>query len=444
MKDQWRLIHKIGEGAYGEIYSAKNTETNEIAAIKLERADSKKQVLKLEVAVLKKLRGSNYVCKLKTWGRHSDWNFMVMELCGENLSELRKYQGGKFDLVTTLQIGIQIITIIEEIHTLGYIHRDIKPSNFVVGLTPDKRRNIYLIDFGLARKYTTNEGELRPEREVAGFRGTARYASLNSHNSRDLSRRDDMWSILFVLIEFATGSLPWRKLRDKDKIGEMKTEGLGPDLVEGLPPQFFQFLDHLQTLSFTDQPDYKFLKKLMQQALTNSGGNILRSYPWESTSAPQRLRTGTFESTGSGPLKPGDSSTNSEPGGKGSSTQGSSTLPSSMEMPNNNNSGPRYRLIKSPNSNHRTDSIAVTVPRPQHEYLFGTADPTTHIDLDISTTEKRRDSMAVFETKPSEPEEDHKVHEEHSVDDSSSKHKSGGSCGRCSCFRPCSCACTIL
>uniref|UniRef100_A0A6B2LQN1 Protein kinase domain-containing protein n=1 Tax=Arcella intermedia TaxID=1963864 RepID=A0A6B2LQN1_9EUKA len=127
MKDQWRLIHKIGEGAYGEIYSAKNTETNEIAAIKLERADSKKQVLKLEVAVLKKLRGSNYVCKLKTWGRHSDWNFMVMELCGENLSELRKYQGGKFDLVTTLQIGIQIITIIEEIHTLGYIHRDIKP-----------------------------------------------------------------------------------------------------------------------------------------------------------------------------------------------------------------------------------------------------------------------------------------------------------------------------
>lgn len=44
----------------GEIFSGKNVITNEMVAIKVERVDNKKQVLKLEVAVLKKLQGTIY------------------------------------------------------------------------------------------------------------------------------------------------------------------------------------------------------------------------------------------------------------------------------------------------------------------------------------------------------------------------------------------------
>lgn len=61
-------------------------------------------------------------------------------------------------------------------------------------------------------------GEVRPSREQSGFRGTARYASLNSHQGKDLGRMDDLWSLFYVLIEFATGTLPWRKLKDKDQV----------------------------------------------------------------------------------------------------------------------------------------------------------------------------------------------------------------------------------
>jgi hypothetical protein len=39
---------------------------------------------------------------------------------------------------------------------------------------------------------------------------------------QDLGRRDDLWSLLYLLIEFAVGSLPWRRLKDKDQVGEMK------------------------------------------------------------------------------------------------------------------------------------------------------------------------------------------------------------------------------
>jgi tau tubulin kinase len=56
-----------------------------------------------------------------------------------------------------------------------------------------------LIDFGLARKYRLPSGEIRPPRKSAGFRGTARYASINSHHSKELGRRYVLKILLNIL-----------------------------------------------------------------------------------------------------------------------------------------------------------------------------------------------------------------------------------------------------
>jgi tau tubulin kinase len=97
----------------GEIYQAKNIITGENVAIKVERVDSKKQVLKLEVAVLKKLQDCHYVCRFITCGKFADYNYMVMELLSENLSEMRRRQlDGKFSLLTTLKLGTHRINIV--------------------------------------------------------------------------------------------------------------------------------------------------------------------------------------------------------------------------------------------------------------------------------------------------------------------------------------------
>jgi serine/threonine protein kinase len=42
--------------------------------------------------------------------------------------------------------------------------------------------------------------------------GTARYASINSHNGEELSRRDDIEAIGYLIVFLATGSLPWMDL----------------------------------------------------------------------------------------------------------------------------------------------------------------------------------------------------------------------------------------
>lgn len=48
------------------------------------------------------------------------------------------------------------------------------------------------------------------ERENVGFRGTARYASIQAHFGKELGRVDDLWSLFYMVIEFLTGTLPWK------------------------------------------------------------------------------------------------------------------------------------------------------------------------------------------------------------------------------------------
>jgi len=73
-----------------------------------------------------------------------------------------------------------MITRVEYVHSREFIHRDIKPDNFLIGrsLEADK---IFIIDFGLAKRYMTKDKKHIPYRENKNLTGTARYASINTH-----------------------------------------------------------------------------------------------------------------------------------------------------------------------------------------------------------------------------------------------------------------------
>ncbi|GAA6073809.1 tau-tubulin kinase 1 isoform X1, partial [Tachysurus ichikawai] len=156
-------LKKIGGGGFGEIYEALDLLTKENVALKVESAQQPKQVLKMEVAVLKKLQGKNHVCKFIGCGRNDKFNYVVMQLQGRNLADLRRSQPrGTFTISTTLRLGKQILESIEAIHSVGFLHRDIKPSNFAMGKLQSTCRKCYMLDFGLARQYTNTNGEVRP------------------------------------------------------------------------------------------------------------------------------------------------------------------------------------------------------------------------------------------------------------------------------------------
>jgi len=129
---------------------------------------------------------------------------------------------------------------------------------------------VYVIDFGLSRRFRNKDGSIKEPRSYAGFRGTARYASLNSHQSTELSRRDDLWSLFYLMVEFLTGSLPWKKEKEREQIGKMKEEFTNPALVQGLPQQMLSLLHHINQLTFRESPNYAFIRGLFQQMLAQT------------------------------------------------------------------------------------------------------------------------------------------------------------------------------
>lgn len=286
IKDRWKVHKKLGGGGFGEIYEALDTMTQQKVAIKVESSQQTKQVLKMEVAVLKRLQGKPHVCRFIGCGRNDQYNYIVMSLQGRNLADLRRStRRGYFSISTTVRLARQILTAIENIHAVGFLHRDIKPSNFALGngIGPGSvsPRSIVMLDFGLARQYTTTSGDIRPPRQIAGFRGTVRYASVNAHLNKELGRQDDLWSLYYMLAEFITGELPWRKTKDKEQVGIMKQSFDQNQLLKFMPREFRAFLEHIQSLTYFDKPDYQYLQSLLNNYMERRSLNESDPFDWE-------------------------------------------------------------------------------------------------------------------------------------------------------------------
>jgi len=200
-------------------------------AIKLEdKARARKKYLRLEYKIYKRLQSDwfyfsfNQPINVPTvyfYGQDGGFRILVMELLGVSLSELFIYHKEKFSLKTVCMLAIKMINAVEFFHSKGLLHRDIKPGNFVTG-RGEKGNELYLIDYGLASPYIESDGRHIPYSTSARFHGTDKYASINNHRKIEPGRRDDLESIGYLIIYFATGNLPWAKLHSDAK--KMKEE----------------------------------------------------------------------------------------------------------------------------------------------------------------------------------------------------------------------------
>lgn len=263
INNKYILLERIDSGSFGTIYKGQNIRTKENVAIKVEPVNGELKLLKNETNIYKFLNGCDGIPSVKWFGRDSNNYYMVINLLGMSLQKLM-LRMKKMPLILVLKLGIKIISLVKTIHEKGLVHRDIKPDNFLFG--QDNINNLYLIDFGFCKGYD-NEGKHISLKQTCSIIGSRNYASIMSHKKFELSRRDDLESVAYMLLYFINGTLPWCNEMNDDKIMALKNDIINN---KSYPRVLLDFLIYVRQMAFEENPNYylyieKFKDEIMKQ-----------------------------------------------------------------------------------------------------------------------------------------------------------------------------------
>jgi len=262
INDRYKLLKRVGSGTFGLIFSAKNVNTDEVVAVKLEPT-SQVDTLTHEAAVLQRLAGTPGIPTLRYYGIPDHNRYMVIDLFDKTLQGVSFGYKKAVPVPTVRMYALQIMQIISEVHKKGFVHRDIKPENFMV---KSDSEFLYLIDFGLARTYIDGKtGKHRDNKQrlenasQSQITGTARYVSTHIHGGNEPSRRDDLISAMYVISYLLKGRLPWKSCASNEALAEMKKNILPEELFLDLPSSYVNLFKYLCDLGYDQEPDYDFI-----------------------------------------------------------------------------------------------------------------------------------------------------------------------------------------
>ncbi|GFZ20768.1 protein kinase family protein [Actinidia rufa] len=277
----YKIERKLGKGGFGQVFvgrriSGGNERTTGAGAmevaLKFEHRNSKgcSYGPPYEWQVYNTLGGSHGVPKVHYKGKQGDYYVMVMDILGPSLWDVWNSSGQTMSSEMVACIAVESLSILEKMHSRGYVHGDVKPENFLLGQpsTPQEKK-LFLVDLGLATKWreSSNGQHVEYDQRPDMFRGTVRYASVHAHLGRTASRRDDLESLAYTLIFLLRGRLPWQGFQGDNKsfLVCKKKMATSPDMMCSLcPAPLKQFLEIVVNLKFDEEPNYSKLISVFQ------------------------------------------------------------------------------------------------------------------------------------------------------------------------------------
>ena len=141
------------------------------------------------------------------------------------------------------------------------IHRDIKPENFLFGLNENNNK-IYLIDYGFCKSYQKENNHI-PLIYHKKIIGTPNYISLNIHFLQTSSRRDDIESWIYIVMDLLQLNT-WKKY-DYDKYPELFIKTKQNCIHENIPSFIKELLIYTRGLQFEETPNYSYLFEIINK-----------------------------------------------------------------------------------------------------------------------------------------------------------------------------------
>nr|BBH94749.1 hypothetical protein KTA_29480 [Thermogemmatispora argillosa] len=271
VKERYKLIDKIAEGAFGAVYIARDLETNYLYAVKLlqEKFLRNTEILQRfeREASLPLGIDDPHIVHVIDYGWDGQVHFIVMEYVdGHNLRTIM-LRCGPLSLETALDYAGQVAYGLEAANRRGIVHRDLKPQNILV----NNQGQVKITDFGLARAKDTPTIT-----ETDEFMGTAYYISpeqIDSGHAADI--RSDLYSLAAILFEMLAGQPPYRGSNVMELIVKHKNEPipalrpLRPDLPSVVDQFFRKALDKRPEQRYQTPQEFIEALQLLRQAATS-------------------------------------------------------------------------------------------------------------------------------------------------------------------------------
>jgi len=212
---QYRLVRRIGQGAFGSVYLAEQLGVGRKAVIKVLReslADSDlfNRRFRREAAVLAVL-DHHHLVRLYNFGKlESGELFLAMEYGGDHTlaDEIRTH--GKLPAGRALHIVAQVAAALHEAHGRGVVHRDLKPENIMLS-QKDGQDWVKVVDVGIAKMLDTSDID-DGQSQLTGngsLIGTLAYFSPEQAFGVPLDGKSDVYSMGCILYEMLAGEGPY-------------------------------------------------------------------------------------------------------------------------------------------------------------------------------------------------------------------------------------------
>jgi serine/threonine protein kinase len=253
---KYKLLDKLSQGSFGQVYKAENIRTGELVAVKIEPKTGDNKSLKSEAKIYQYLAKLDGFPQLKWYGSTDKVTYLVTDLLDHSIYDLVKRQG-RLEMQVVLLFGKQMIQRLHILHNHFLLHRDIKPQNFMLDTSTNK---LYLIDFGFCKRYNY-DGEHIEQGTISKMIGTPNFVSINVHKGIEPSRRDDIESCIYIIIYMLFGKLFWEKETDSKKMC-FKKEQLTNTEKPLIPDFLKQMLIYVRALDFDECPDYEEIIKV--------------------------------------------------------------------------------------------------------------------------------------------------------------------------------------